>query len=119
MNTKLMNIKYIAGLFAGICTVLVPGMGVTADWSLKILDQGATVIAMNDSGQVVGYNWNGVTPLGAYITGPNGTGITYLDDLDGGVRSGRSYRADHHYGQVVRWSFQMATPSLQVQMALG
>ena len=101
MSYQFLNLNRIAILLGGIFTFFVP-VTVNAGWS--IVDLGmhggnySVARAVNDAGQVVG-NGNGSDR--AFITGPDGVGISYLDTLGGA----RSFALDiNNSGQVVGYS---------------
>lgn len=101
MEHQLFKLNRIAILLGGIFAVSVPATA-TADWSIVGLGtlNGAYSVAraINDYGQVVG-NGNGVDR--AFITGPNGVGMNYLDTLGGA----KSFAFDiNNSGQVVGYS---------------
>jgi len=87
MNIKTAKFKYAAILLATISTASVPSM-VNADWSIVALDTFGNFTSLptsiNDSGQIVGA---AITPnaeeVHAFITGPDGVGITDLYTLSG------------------------------------
>lgn len=107
MNLKLLKLKCRAIFLAGIFANSIPAIA-HADWSiigLGALDGTYSVAqAINDSGQVVGYdNSGGVNH--AFITGANGLGMHYLDTLGG---TGSYAAGINNSGQVVGHSFTSA-----------
>jgi probable HAF family extracellular repeat protein len=101
MSNRLSKLKYWAIFFTGATAIPVPAIA-TMDWSIISLGTlggtYSTAQAVNDFGQVVG-NGNGVDH--AFITGPNGIGMSYLDTLGGA----RSYASDiNNAGQVAGYS---------------
>ncbi|WP_292993773.1 hypothetical protein [Nitrosomonas sp.] len=94
MNTQLKKLRRIAIFLAGIFAASIPATA-SAEWTIKglgFLDEideifiGSYATDINDSGQVVGTNFNSVGVSRAFITGPNGIGMTDLGTL-GGYRS--------------------------------
>ncbi|PTQ74710.1 putative secreted protein with PEP-CTERM sorting signal [Nitrosomonas oligotropha] len=102
MNTQLAKLKRIAIFLATIFTASISGM-VHADWSIKGLgtSEGKPTIptGINDSGQVTGYSFlsNIAVPFHAFVTGPDGIGITDLGTLKGEETLGRAINSS---GQV-------------------
>ncbi|MDP3280935.1 MAG: PEP-CTERM sorting domain-containing protein [Nitrosomonas sp.] len=89
MNNQLSKIKCTAVFLAGIAAASIPTMAI-ADWSIRGLGTlGGTISEaydINNSGQVVGKSYlpggtNGT--YRAFITGPNGAGMTDLGTLGG------------------------------------
>ena len=86
MNMKLTKFKYVAILLAGISATSIPAIA-RADWSIAKLDTFGNFTSLptsiNDSGQVVGYSFSNISEDHAFITGPDGVGITDLFVSDG------------------------------------
>ncbi|MDV6342791.1 PEP-CTERM sorting domain-containing protein [Nitrosomonas sp. Is24] len=95
MSTQLVKFKRVAIFLATISTASISAMAY-ADWSIKGLGtlEGRPTIPtdINDSGQVTGYSFlsNIVVPFHAFVTGPDGIGITDLGTLKGEETSGRA-----------------------------
>lgn len=85
------KVKRITTLFAGISIVAIPAVG-QADWSimgLGTLGGGySQAAAINDLGQVVGVSYINDDVYHAFITGPNGMGMT---DIHNVASSGSGY----------------------------
>lgn len=101
MSYPLFKLNRVAIFLGGIFAVSVPST-VNAGWSIVGLGtHGGTYSvaqAINDAGQVVG-NGNGTDR--AFITGPNGVGMSYLDTLGGA----KSFALDiNNSGQVAGYS---------------
>jgi probable HAF family extracellular repeat protein len=101
MNTPLVKLKRIAILLSGISAASIPVMA-HADWTITALGtlggpfSGAGSI--NDSGQVAGTSITAAGEQHAFITGPNGIGMTDLGTLGGP----ESYATGiNDFGQVV------------------
>lgn len=107
MHNKLLKIKRTVIFLAGISAASIPAIA-CADWSIRelgALDGTYSVAqAINDSGQVVGDD-NGAGFNRAFITGANGLGISYLDNLGG---TGTHAADINIFGQVVGHSFTSA-----------
>nr|MBA3757159.1 hypothetical protein [Nitrosomonas sp.] len=88
MNTQQSRFKRVAIFLISISAVSIPAIS-HADWSIKALDSlGGDILdvnAINDRGQIVGYSY--FTPIHnnyhAFITGPDGRGMTDLGALGG------------------------------------
>ena len=106
MNTQLANFKQVAIFLVGIFAASIPAVA-HADWSimgLGTLDgESTTASGINDSGQVAGYSFFSsiTTPLHAFITGPNGVGMTDLGTFKG---EGTITRGINDSGQVVGYN---------------
>lgn len=101
MSNNFSRFKHTAVFLMGTAVISLPSIA-TASWSIIGLGTlggtYSTAQAINDSGQVVG-NGNGVDR--AFITGPNGIGMSYLDTLGGN----RSYASDiNNAGRVAGYS---------------
>ncbi|WP_292992581.1 DUF3466 family protein [Nitrosomonas sp.] len=85
MNNKLSKIKRTAVFLAGIAAASIPTMAL-ADWSIRALGTlGGTISEaydINNSGQVVG-SYGTIGNYRAFITGPNGAGMSDLGTLGG------------------------------------
>ena len=89
MNNKLSKIKSITVFIAGVSAASMPAIA-TADWSFAglgtlggIKDIPFSIASdINDSGRVTGTSLVGAE-YHAFITGPNGVGMTDLGTLDG------------------------------------
>ncbi|MDO9310518.1 MAG: PEP-CTERM sorting domain-containing protein [Nitrosomonas sp.] len=105
MNIQLSKIKRITIFLAGISAASIPTMGY-ADWSIVGLGTlgGSYSFAdgINDSGQVVGISHRNDFANHAFITGPNGVGMTDLGTLNGYQHS--SAFSINESGQVVGYS---------------
>ena len=87
MNTQLAKLKKIAIFFVGIFIASIPAMAY-ADWSIMGLGtlggNESSASDINDSGQVVGSSHiAGDIFYHAFITGPNGVGMTDLGTFGG------------------------------------
>lgn len=85
MNIKLSKLRRIAIFLAGISAASIPAM-VQADWSIVALGGSVESYAtgINDSGQVVGHSaFNNGSVYRAFVTGPDGVGMTDLGTLGG------------------------------------
>ena len=110
MNPQLAKLKKVTFFLAAISTASISAMA-HADWSIKGLGTlggySSTANGINDSGQVVGYSTNESDPYyHAFITGPNGIGMTDLGTLGGSYS--RAYGINDS-GQVVGFSFTSST----------
>jgi len=115
MKMKLSRLKRSAIVLAGISAASIPAV-THADWSfvvLNSLDGGEfsnnTAYAINDSGQVVGQSdvsWDGGGATHAFMTGPNGVGITNLHPYDWTPGSSSFATSINNSGQVagVAWT---------------
>lgn len=87
MNIQFAKLKRVAIFLTGISTAPIPAMA-HADWSIVGLgtlvgeSYAYGVSGINDSGQVIGYSDTG-GEIHAFITGPNGIGMTDLGNLGG------------------------------------
>ena len=103
MNTSLEKLKRAAILLVGISAALIPTMA-RADWSIIGLNTlgvfQSEAYAINDSGQVVGELRTGFsTSPHAFITGPDGVGMTDLSTILNGESSFAT--GISNFGQVV------------------
>lgn len=95
MSTQLVKFKRVAIFLTAISIASISAMA-HADWSIKGLgtSEGRPTIPtdINDSGQVTGYSFlsNIAVPFHAFVTGPDGIGITDLGTLKGEETSGRA-----------------------------
>ena len=104
MNTKLAKFKHAVLFFVGISAASIPTMA-RADWSITGLGtlggSQSFATAINDSGQVVGEADTASGDSHAFITGPNGAGMTDLGTLGG--KDSQAF-AINDSGQVVGYS---------------
>ncbi|WP_292996163.1 PEP-CTERM sorting domain-containing protein [Nitrosomonas sp.] len=84
MNTQLAKLKRVAIFLAGFSTASIPAMA-HADWSLTEVGTAGYIFIedINNSGQVVGGSSIADNSTHAFITGPNGIGMTDLGTLGG------------------------------------
>ncbi|MDP2225081.1 PEP-CTERM sorting domain-containing protein [Nitrosomonas sp.] len=102
MNKKLSKIRCIAIFLSTISATLISTMA-HADWSIIDLSSTNSVAwGINDSGQVVGSFTSASGYTHAFITGPNGIGMTDLGTLLGAA--GSVARGINDSGQVVGMS---------------
>ncbi len=99
MKNNFLRFKHTAIFLMGAAAISSSSIAI-ADWSIIGLGTlggtYSTAQAINDSGQVVG---NGNGDNRAFITGPNGIGMSYLDTLGGS--GSKSYATDiNNSGQV-------------------
>ncbi len=112
MHTQIAKLKRAAIFLAGISTASIPAM-VHADWSIMGLGtlggNYSYAYDISDSGQVVGNSINRFGYSHAFITGPNGVGMTDLGTLLGGSFSYAS--GINNSGQVVGSSDNSYSPN--------
>ncbi len=84
MSTKLTKFKHATLFLVGISAASIPAMA-RADWWMAGLGgiggSSSYATGINDSGQVVGRAQTANRDFQAFITGPNGTGMTSLGEF--------------------------------------